>query len=407
MATMSRTSNDTAQVPQVHNATNDKTGTRHHLGGQKFRLGSWLRLHGVDIITMACLGAIALGIYQAGPAPSRSFAVFNTDGSIMDPSISWPELKEIIPIWLAAFLAFSIPFVFITLFQIRRRSIDDWMTTIMGLLKSLITAATFQVFVKWLIGGLRPHFLSVCKPRISPTDFSGQGFHGGYFNRSICTGDPHSIDRAMQSMPSGHSTAAWAGLFYLFLYFNAQLKVTAAHNPAYWKMVMLFAPLLGAFLISSALEVDKHHHWYDLVVGAMIGSANATIAFRQTFASIWDYRFNHILLPRATSLFHRHPVMPSSERGAYYNYQGGSDFSSTDLPFAREGGWDNTMVISNAAPGDATAASGAGGFSSGHNTSMGYGGAPHNNMGLRNGHHTGHSNDPNTTTGFTGGHNAV
>jgi diacylglycerol diphosphate phosphatase / phosphatidate phosphatase len=74
MATMSRTSNDTAQVPQTHTTAGGKAGTNHHLGGQKFRFGSWVRLHGVDIITMACLGAVALGIYQAGELPLASDA---------------------------------------------------------------------------------------------------------------------------------------------------------------------------------------------------------------------------------------------------------------------------------------------------------------------------------------------
>lgn len=77
------------------------------------------------------------------------------------------------------------------------------------------------------------------------------------YDRSICTGDEKEINDSLESMPSGHSTAAWAGLFYLTLYFNAQLKVMSAHNPAYWKMVLMFAPLLGATLISGALTIDE------------------------------------------------------------------------------------------------------------------------------------------------------
>ncbi len=32
---------------------------------QPFRLVSWLRRHGVDLITMALMGALGLGIYKA------------------------------------------------------------------------------------------------------------------------------------------------------------------------------------------------------------------------------------------------------------------------------------------------------------------------------------------------------
>lgn len=38
----------------------------------------------------------------------------------------------------------------------------------MGLSYALATATLFQSFIKWFIGGLRPHFLTVCKPPIPP-----------------------------------------------------------------------------------------------------------------------------------------------------------------------------------------------------------------------------------------------
>lgn len=79
------------------------------------------------------------------PAPNRSFPVFHPDGNVVYPEYAYPVRKEVVPIWLAAFIAFIAPFVFFVLFQIRRRSLDDLFTTTTGLLKSLITAAVFQV----------------------------------------------------------------------------------------------------------------------------------------------------------------------------------------------------------------------------------------------------------------------
>ena len=145
----------------------------------------------------------------------------------------------------------------------------------MGLLKSLVTAAVFQVFasnalfsslvnsipqvwLKWLIGGFRPHFYAVCMPNVSQFSRpSGAPFANYMYDRSVCTGDKKAVNDALESFPSGHSTAAFAGLIYLALYFNAQLKVMSAHNPAYWKMVLFFAPILGAILIAGALTIDK------------------------------------------------------------------------------------------------------------------------------------------------------
>ncbi|CAE6476452.1 unnamed protein product [Rhizoctonia solani] len=335
-------------------------------GRRAFSLGRWLRLYGVDLITMAAMGAIGLGVYWAKPAPSRSFPVYHDSGEIVYPQFAYPLRKEIIPIWLAALIAFIVPFFFFCLFQARRRSIEDLLCTTMGLLMSLITAAVFQVFIKWLIGGLRPHFLAVCKPNV-PTSGAqhGNGFEMIMYDRSICTGDEKEINDSLESMPSGHSTAGFAGLIYLALYLNAQLKVMSAHSPAYWKMVLFFAPILGAVLIAGALTIDEFHNWYDVVAGGIIGTSCAIVAFRMTFASVWDFRFNHVRLPRTTSLFMRRPYADmDGNMGPSFNY---SMATATEmLPFTREGGWgwDASEGV-NGAPFDAAKSTGANGATHG------------------------------------------
>jgi diacylglycerol diphosphate phosphatase / phosphatidate phosphatase len=137
--------------------------------------------------------------------------------------------KEIIPIWLAALLGSLVPILFILLAQIRIRSFWDANNAIIGLIYSLETAAVFQVFLKWLIGGLRPHFLDVCKPNVTAP---GNGFMSIMYDRSVCTGDGAVIDDSLESFPSGHTTAAFAGFVFLYLYFNAKLKVWSNYHPA-------------------------------------------------------------------------------------------------------------------------------------------------------------------------------
>ena len=50
---------------------------------------------------------------MAHPAPTRSFAVTFSDGEVVYPEFAYPLRKEIVPIWLAAFLAAIIPIVVI------------------------------------------------------------------------------------------------------------------------------------------------------------------------------------------------------------------------------------------------------------------------------------------------------
>ncbi|KAL7414199.1 phosphatidic acid phosphatase type 2/haloperoxidase [Mrakia frigida] len=399
----------TGRTVNADQTTAAPTRGKGGLGGhEKFSFGQWIRLWGPDLITMALMGALGLGLYESPPAPSRSFPIYFEDGQIVYPEYAYPMRKEVVPILLAAALAFLVPFVFIALFQIRHKSIHMLTATTMALVQSLITAAVFQVFLKTLIGGFRPHFLEVCKPNILPGDVpKGNGFGNIMYQRDVCTGDEKEINDSLESFPSGHSTAAAAGFVFLSLYINAQMKVMSDYRPAYWKQIFFFAPLLGVVLIGGALTIDKFHHWWDVAAGITIGTATAFVSYRQCFASVWDFRFNHILLSKRTSLFLHHPAGGTFARFPYSlnstapdlalesngstgglinekNEQHQHQQSSTvgrgyDAPFSREGGWGHGVGDSGA-PGDALRSgeralgAGAGGLAGGVGSGLTNGG---------------------------------
>lgn len=341
--------------------------------------GQWLKRTVLDIVTMAVMGAIGLGVYFADPAPSRSFPIRFSDGEIVYPEFGYPLRDEIIPIWAAAMLAALVPIAVILFMQIRVRSFWDVNNGVIGLLYFLITAAVFQVFIKWLIGGLRPHFLSVCKPDISLASggYNAAGFDSIYYTKAICTGDKAEINDALESMPSGHTTAAFAGFIYLYLYLNAKLKVFANYHPAMWKLVAIYAPVLGACLIGGALTIDEYHNWYDVLAGAIIGTVMAFSSYRMVYAAIWDWRFNHIPL----------------HRGSPFTYTGETELA--DALWTRKVGWGTH---------------GAGGFHEkhgqghhnngvfpegpGYHTGNRIGGGYYNNNGLDNGASASHHRKP-------------
>ena len=118
------------------------------------------------------------------------------------------------------------------------------------------------------------------------------------YNREICTGDKDEIDDSLESFPSGHTTAAFAGFVFLFIYLNAKLKVWSNYHPAYWKLIVTYMPILAAVLIGGALTIDEFHNWYDVVAGAIIGTMMAFSSYRMVYASVWDFRCNHIPLVR-------------------------------------------------------------------------------------------------------------
>jgi len=66
-----------------------------------------------------------------------------------------------------------------------------------------------------------------------------------------------------------------------------------------WKLIAVYAPVLGATLIAGALTIDEFHNWYDCLAGAIIGTFFAFSSYRMVYAAIWDWRINHIPLNRA------------------------------------------------------------------------------------------------------------
>lgn len=125
-----------------------------------------------------------------------------------------------------------------------------------------------------------------------------------------------------------------------------------------WKLIATYAPILGATLIAGALTIDEYHNWYDCVAGAIIGTVMAFSAYRMVYASIWDWRTNHIPLNRATSF-------PGSGAGADLEH----------AVFTRKAGWGFDGM-----------GGGVGhGHNNGHSSGMGMADAPGVGVGTGNG----------------------
>lgn len=266
-------------------------------------------------------------IYRLRPAATRTFPLtVLATGEVVYPQFAYPYRPQILAPWLDAFVAAAVPIaVILAANAVRVRSFWDTNNGIVGLVYALLASSCFQVFIKWIVGGLRPHFYDVCKP--DPSLFNAVGLnHGvGYqnymFTPEVCTGSQESVRNALESFPSGHATTIFAGMVYLYLYLNAKLKVFSNYHPAMWKLLVLYMPILGACLIAGTLTIDHSHNWYDIIAGAVIGTVFAFSAYRMVYAAIWDYRMNHIPLNRSSA----------------FSWSEGCEGS--DMVFTREVGW--------------------------------------------------------------------
>ncbi|KAH9893653.1 PAP2 superfamily protein [Xylariomycetidae sp. FL2044] len=284
--------------------------------------GQWLKLTWPDLLTMAVVGAIAAVVVRYGPPATRYFPLTvrtprspSDDGpgtdEVVYPQFAYPQRRQIISSLVDGVLGVGVPIVVILLAQIRLRSFWDLNNGLMGLLYAILGSTFFQAILKWLIGGLRPNFYDICQPDPSRVPNGGVGYQHYMYTVEVCTVKrDHHLWNAMQSFPSGHSVTIWAGATYLFLYLNAKLKVFSNRHSAMWKLILLYLPILGAVLICGSLTIDHTHNWYDIVAGSIIGIVFAFSAYRMVYASIWDWRTNHIPLNRQSSTDNETDTLP-------------------------------------------------------------------------------------------------
>ena len=119
-----------------------------------------------------------------------------------------------------------------------------------------------------------------------------------------------------------------------------------------WKLTVVYAPVLGATLIAGSLTIDEFHNWYDVVAGGIIGSMFAFSAYRMMYASVWDFRFNHVPLPRGNALG--------------YHYGAGGEDGWHEAVATRKAGWGMGEGMGGGAPFDASNGTVTGVLSGGH-----------------------------------------
>ncbi|KAF2203464.1 hypothetical protein GQ43DRAFT_262919 [Delitschia confertaspora ATCC 74209] len=257
-------------------------------------ISQWWKVSWLDLLTLLLCSLTALVIYTyVSPLPRRYFPIWNSNGTIANPRLAYPYRPEYITTFWSAIISFLVPFILIALIgTFLVGSYWDLDNALKGLGYALATATVFQVFIKILVGGLRPHWYAACDPSYSPVlPFSRANF---MYDQRVCRGDRGRVNEAMSSFPSGHSSAAFAGFTFLALYINAKFKVFADHHSRHWKLLLFVLPILTALLMALSKVIDYWHNWYDVLVGSIIGTLFALMAYRMVYTSVWDWRTNHI-----------------------------------------------------------------------------------------------------------------
>ncbi|XGW07571.1 hypothetical protein V3C99_010606 [Haemonchus contortus] len=122
---------------------------------------------------------------------------------------------------------------------------------------------------KYTIGRQRPHFMDVCRPNVGYETCTNPDL---YITNFTCTGgDEKLIHESQLSFYSGHSAFSFYGAWFTSLYLQARL-----YRPLFSRLllpVIQFSLFGGASYVALTRVSDYKHHWSDVLVGAIIGSA--------------------------------------------------------------------------------------------------------------------------------------
>jgi diacylglycerol diphosphate phosphatase / phosphatidate phosphatase len=204
-----------------------------------------------------------------------------------------------------------------------RSSLHKGHVTILGLLISISLTSFLTHVVKNAIGRPRPDLIARCKPA------PGTPAHD-LIGIEVCTEtDHHTLHDGWRSFPSGHSSFAFSGLGYLVLFLAGQLQ-TLRPRADLARVLVTFAPLLGAMLIAMSRMADYRHDVYDVSIGSILGMSIAFFAYRRYFRSLRDTRCHEPYPSPLTNTSARRPGM-ASPKDEEEQIRGAEDFDLEEL----------------------------------------------------------------------------
>lgn len=163
----------------------------------------------------------------------------------------------------------------VTIVQIWIRSFRDWHQSVLTTLELFAATQIVCTFTWFLVGGLRPDFLALCRPdpSLSQPHFtfpSNPQIGFAYYGDEICTCSKGDLIRGKHAFPSGHAASIVAVCLFLAIYLGAKVKLYDNRSHL-WKFVIVIVMMVLSIWISFSRIRDGRHHFRDVIVGIVIG----------------------------------------------------------------------------------------------------------------------------------------
>ncbi|PWN28123.1 acid phosphatase/Vanadium-dependent haloperoxidase, partial [Jaminaea rosea] len=222
---------------------------------------------------------------------------FRREFSLTDPSLQHTYAEhQRVPMWLLVLLAVIVPICIQALISlVVARSFWDFHASLLGLVVTHALTVTTTTIIKISVGRPRPDLIDRCQPRAGATNAPIYGL----VTDAICTNplNEHLVSDGFRSFPSGHSSAAFAGLTFLSLYLGGKFHLFGrkGHAGVSW---IVWLPMLGATMIAVSRTMDYRHHATDVIAGGILGAGVAVGTYFLYYPSLWDSRCHKPWAPR-------------------------------------------------------------------------------------------------------------
>ena len=180
---------------------------------------------------------------------------------------SYPHGENTVPTVMVPVVAFLAPLCFALSAPRRWNPAVRRERAVGGLCASVGLTWIVTCGMKNLVGGIRPDFAARCWPD------GDQAWASAGVPR--CSGDDDVVQQGRKSFPSGHTSMSFSGFVYCSLYLAAWLRIGREEGRAWWKLCVVLAPTVLALFVGLTRIHDYWHHWEDVVVGALLGTAFA------------------------------------------------------------------------------------------------------------------------------------
>ena len=182
-----------------------------------------------------------------------------------------PRHDSYVPAWVTVLLIVFVPLFCICIPFIWTRNFVDTVQAMLAWTLALTITAVMTESVKLLVGRPRPDFFWRCFP-------NGHMLSGG-----CSTDNPYEVMEGRKSFPSGHSSFSFCSMGFLSFWLCGKLGVLSRNRGKCGGVIICLTPLMVASAVAVSRVCDNHHHWGDVVVGAVLGLTTSYFCYEQYY----------------------------------------------------------------------------------------------------------------------------